>query len=155
MRVFSRIVLVAVAVALLITPAVLASHLEADCPLQLVATNPPAGAFYQSPHAVFRSGSQVYALRGQTITTYTVTDLGDLTVAREDFVGALGAREANGGVAFNNGFMYVSSEAGLEILDLRGVRPGGNPPLLVSRISGLHYRRMAVSPRNILAAVYP
>ncbi len=155
MRVFLRIVLVAVAAAMLSTSAAFASHLEADCPLQLVASNPPASAFYQSPHGVFRFGTQVFALRGQTLTTYTVTDLGDLAIAREDFVGALGARESNGGVAFNAGFMYVSSEAGLEILDLRGVRPGGNPPLLVSRISGLHYRRMAVSPRNILAAVYP
>src|SRR5947207_4803828 len=145
MRVFLRIVLVAVAAAMLSTSAAFASHLEADCPLQLVASNPPASAFYQSPHGVFRSGSQVFALRGQTITTYTVTDLGDLTVAREDFVGALGARESNGGVAFNNGFMYVSSEAGLEIVDLRGRRPGGTPPLLIARIPGLHYRRMAVA----------
>lgn len=155
MRVFLRIVLVAVVAAMLSTSAAFASHLEADCPLQLVASNPPASAFYQSPHGVFRFGTQVFALRGQTLTTYTVTDLGDLTIAREDFVGTLGARESNGGVAFNAGFMYISSEAGLEILDLRGVRPGGNAPLLVSRIAGLHYRRMAISPSNILAAVYP
>ena len=160
MRVFSRIVLVAVAAALLLAPAVFAGQIaanqfQATCPMELVASNPPASAFYQSPHGVFRSGSQVFALRGQTLTTYTVTDLGDLTVAREDFVGALGARESNGGVAFSNGFMYVSSEAGLEILDLRGTRPGGNPPLLVARIPGLHYRRMAVSAANILAGVFP
>src|SRR5947209_12161983 len=140
MRVFSRIVLVVFAAAALLVPAAFASHLEADCPLQLVASNPPASAFYQSPHGVFRFGAQVFALRGQTLTTYTVTDLGDLTIAREDFVGALGARESNGGVAFNAGFMYVSSEAGLEVLDLRSVRPGGTPPQLVSRIAGLHYR---------------
>lgn len=155
MRVFSRIVLIVVSAALLLVPAVFASHLQADCPLQLVASNPPASAFYQSPHGVFRFGSQVFALRGQTLTTYTVTDLGDLTVAREDFVGALGARESNGGVAFNAGFMYISSEAGLEVLDLRNVRPGGSAPALVSRMANLHYRRMAVSPNNILAAVYP
>src|SRR5437868_3708157 len=154
MRVFSRIVLVAVVAASLLAPAAVASHFEADCPLQLVASNPPASAFYQSPHGVFRFGTQVFALRGQTLTTYTVTDLGDLTIAREDFVGALGARESNGGVAFNAGFMYVSSEAGLEILDLRGTRPGGNPPLLVARVPGLHYRRMAVS-NNLLAGLYP
>jgi len=159
MRVFSRIVLVAVAAALLAAPAVFAADVhatqfQATCPLELVATNPPASAFYQSPHGVFRSGTQVFALRGQTLTTYTVNDLGDLIVAREDFVGALGAREDNGGVAFNNGFMYVSSEAGLEILDLRGTRPGGNPPLLVARIPGLHYRRMAVA-NNLLAGVFP
>src|ERR1043165_6461270 len=104
MRVFPRIVLVAVVAALLVAPAALASHLEADCPLQLVATNPPASAFYTSPHGVFRFGSPVFALRGQTLTTYTVNDLGELTVAREDFVGALGARESDGGVTFANGF---------------------------------------------------
>ena len=81
MRVFLRIVLVAVAAAMLSTSAAFASHLEADCPLQLVASNPPASAFYQSPHGVFRFGTQVFALRGQTLTTYTVTDLGDLTIA--------------------------------------------------------------------------
>ena len=155
MRVFPRIVLSAVVAALLLAPAAFASHLEADCPLQLVATNAPASAFYTSPHGVFRFGSQVFALRGQTLTTYTVNDLGELTVAREDFVGALGARESDGGVTFANGFMYISSEVGLEVLDLRNVRPGGNPPVLVSRMAGLHYRRMAVSPRNILAAVFP
>jgi len=155
MRVFLRIVLVAAAGALFLAPAAMASHLQADCPLQLVAANPPASAFYTSPHGVFRFGSQVFALRGQTLTTYTVTDLGDLTVAREDFVGALGARESNGGMAFNAGIMFISSEAGLEVLDLRGVRPGGNAPLLVSRMGGLHYRRMAVGANNILAAVYP
>src|ERR1044071_7138296 len=149
MRVFPRIVLSAVVAALLLAPAAFASHLEADCPLQLVATNAPASAFYTSPHGVFRFGSQVFALRGQTLTTYTVNDL------REDFGGALGARESDGGVTFANGFMYVSSEAGLEVLDLRNVRPGGNPPILVSRMAGLHYRRMAVSPRHILAAAFP
>ncbi len=155
MRVFSRIVLVAVA-AVLLAPAAFASHLEADCPLQLVASNPPASAFYQSPHGVFRFGSQVFALRGQTVTTYTVTDLGDLQIAREDFVGALGARESNGGVAFNAGFMYVSSEAGLEVLDLRGTRPGGTAPSLVMRIPGLHYRRLTVNPgSNLLAGLFP
>lgn len=157
MRVFSRIVLFAGA-AMMLVPAVFASHFQADCPLQLVATNPPASAFYQSPHGVFRSGTQVFALRGQTVTTYTVTDLGDLTIAREDFVGALGARESNGGVAFSSasGLMYVSSEAGLEILDLRSVRPGGLAPALLTRIPGLHYRRMALNSNGtILAALYP
>src|SRR6185436_11581496 len=156
MRVFSRIVLVAVAAALFLATPAFASHLEADCPLQLVASNPPASAFYQSPHGVFRSGSQVFALRGQTLTTYAVTDLGDLSIVREDFVGALGARESNGGVAFGNGILYVSSEAGLEILDLRNVRAGGTAPVLLTRIPGLHYRRLAINPgSNVLAALFP
>jgi hypothetical protein len=155
MRVFYRIVLVVLAAATLLAPAAMASHLEADCPLQLVASNPPAGSFYQSPHGIFRFGQQVFALRGQTLTTYTVNDLGDLQVAREDFIGALGAREADGGVAFSNGFLYVSSEAGLEVVDLRSVRPGGLAPVLVTRLAGLHYRRLAISPNNILAGLFP
>src|SRR4029078_13602071 len=123
MRVYPRIVLAAAVAALLLAPAVLASHLEADCPLQLVATNPPASAFYTSPHGVFRFGSQVVALRRETLTTYTVNDLGELTVARQDFVGALGARESNGGVAFNAGFMYISSEAGVGVVGRANVTP--------------------------------
>jgi hypothetical protein len=153
MRVSSRIALVVISVAVLLAPAAFAQKI-ADCPLDFVASNPPASAFYQSPHGVFRSGGQVFELRGQTLTTYTVTDVGDMQVAREDFIGSLGARESNGGVAFANGFLFISSEAGLEIYDLRNVRSGGNAPLLVSRTPGLHYRRLAVSG-NTLAALFP
>ena len=96
----------------------------------------------------------MFALRGQTLTTYTVTDLGDMQIAREDFIGALAARETKGGVAFNAGFLYVSSEAGLEIYDLRNVRAGGTAPILVSRTPGLRYHRLAISG-NVLAALYP
>ncbi len=154
MRVFSRIALTVLAVFVLSAPTALASHLEADCPLRLVASNLPVTAFYQSPHGAFRFGNLVFILRGQTLTTYNVTDLGDLQVAREDFVGTLGGRESNGGVTFSNGFLYVSSDAGLEIFDLRSVRAGGSAPTLVSRTPGLHYRRMAVN-LNLLAGVFP
>src|SRR5437868_11084606 len=154
MRVFSRVTLTILAVALLVVPTVLASHFEADCPLTLVASNAPVSDFYLSPHGAFRFGNQVFVLRGQTLTTFTVTDLGDLQVARQDFVGTLGGRESAGGVTFANGFLYVSSDAGLEIFDLRGVRAGGSAPSLVSRTAGLHYRRMAISG-NTLAAVFP
>lgn len=153
MRVFPRVAL-AVIVLLIAPTLLLADHLQADCPLSLVATDPAASDFNLSPHGVFRSGSQVFALRGQTLTTYTINDVGDLQVARQDFIGSLGARETNGGVAFSSGYLFLSSEAGLEIYDLRGVRPGGSAPLLVSRIPGLHYRRLAVNG-NVLAALYP
>src|SRR5437762_426086 len=133
MRVLSRLALVVLAVAVLSAPAALADQYQATCPLTLVATNAPPTAFYQSPHGVFRFGSQVFALRGQTLTTYTITDLGDMQVAREDFVGSLAGRESNGGTAFSNGFLFVSSEAGLVIFDLRGLRPGGSPLLLAPR----------------------
>ncbi|HXG57799.1 MAG TPA: hypothetical protein VNL91_02130 [Thermoanaerobaculia bacterium] len=153
MRVFSRFALV-VLVLVVAVPSLIADHLVADCPLTLVATNPPSSDFNLSPHGVFRFGSQVFALRGQTLTTYAVTDLGDMQVAREDFIGSLGARETNAGVAFNNGFLFVSSEAGLEIFDLRNVRAGGLAPVLVSRTPGAHYRRLAVSG-NTLAGLFP
>jgi hypothetical protein len=152
MRVLSRFALVAVL--LLAAPAVFADHLLAECPLSLVASNPGATNFNLSPHGVFRSGSQVFVLRGQTLTTFVTNDVGDLTVGREDFIGSLGARETNGGVTFANGYLFVSSEAGLEIYDLRNVRPGGNAPILVSRSPNLHYRRLAVSG-NTLAGLYP
>lgn len=154
MRVLSRIALVVLAVAVLSATAAFADQYQATCPLTLVATNAAPTAFYQSPHAVFRSGSQVFALRGQTLTTYTVTDLGDMQIAREDFIGSLAARETKGGVAFGNGFLYVSSEAGLEIYDLRNVRAGGTAPILVSRTPGLRYHRLAISGTT-LAALYP
>jgi hypothetical protein len=154
MRVLSRIALVVIAVAVLFVTAAVADQYQATCPLTLVATNTAPTAFYQSPHGVFRFGSQVFALRGQTLTTYAVTDLGDMQIAREDFIGALAARETKGGVAFNNGFLYVSSEAGLEIYDLRNVRAGGTAPILISRTPGLRYHRLAISGTT-LAALYP
>jgi hypothetical protein len=154
MRVLSRLAFVVLAVAVLSAPTALADQYQATCPLTLVATNAGPTAFYQSPHGVFRFGSQVFALRGQTLTTYTVTELGDMQIAREDFIGALAARETKGGVAFNAGFLYVSSEAGLEIYDLRSVRAGGTAPILVSRTPGLRYHRLAISG-NTLAALYP
>jgi hypothetical protein len=154
MRVFSRIVFVVLAVAVLSAPAAFGQPNVATCPLTLVAQNAPATDFYKSPHGIFRFGTQVFELRGQTLNTYTITELGDMQVARTDFVGVMAARESNGGVAFNNGFLFLSSEAGLEIFDLRNVRVGGNAPLLVSRTPNLHYRRLAVFG-NTLAALFP
>jgi hypothetical protein len=156
MRVVSRIALF-VAVVFAVSVPTFADHLTADCPLTLVGSTPASSAsnFNLSPHGVFRFGSQVFVLRGGLLSTYTVTDLGDLQLARpDDAMGSLAARESNGGVAFGNGFLFISSEAGLEIFDLRNVRAGGNPPLLVSRTPGLHYRRLAVNG-NTLAALFP
>jgi hypothetical protein len=154
MRVLSRLALVGLVAAVLSAPTALADQYQATCPLTLVATNPPPTAFYQSPHGVFPFGTQVFALRGQTLTTYTVTDLGDMQIAREDFIGSLAARETKGGVAFSAGILYVSSEAGLEIYDLRNVRAGGTAPILISRTQGLRYHRLAISGTT-LAALYP
>jgi len=155
MRVFSRIALTLLACLVLLAPTALASHFEADCPLRLVAAAAPVTNFGLSPHGAFRFGNQFFILRGQSLTTYVVTDLGDLqTDPRQDFLGTLAGREANGGVTFNNGFLFISSDAGLEIFDLRSVRKGGSAPTLVSRTAGLHYRRLAVNG-NVLAGVFP
>jgi len=154
MRVFLRIALVVISVAVISATVAFGQPNVASCPVTLVAQNAPATDFYKSPHGVFRFGSQVFELRGQTLTTYTVTDLGDMQVAREDFIGSMAARESNGGVAFSNGFLFLSSEAGLEIFDLRNVRPGGGAPVLLSRTTGLHYRRLAVQG-NLLVGLYP
>lgn len=153
MRVFSRIALAFFAVAVLAQPA-FSQPQVASCPLTLVATNPPASGFAQSPHGVFRSGNQVFVLRGQTLTTYAVTDLGDMQIVREDFLTGLAGRTAIGGTAFSNGFLFVSSEGGLEVFDLRNVRAGGSAPVSVARIQGINYRRLAISG-NTLAALYP
>lgn len=155
MRVFSRIALTLLAAVVLVQPIFGQPQLQSNCPLTLMATNPPASSIALSPHGVFRSGNQVFVLRGQTLTTYTVTDLGDMQIAREDLITGLAGRNSIGGVAFSaNGYLFVSSEAGLEVYDLRNVRSGGTAPAFVTRVNGLNYRRLAVSG-NTLAALFP
>src|SRR5688500_18976816 len=152
MRVLSRIALVAV---LLISASSLtADHFQSDCPLSLVDSTPAATDFELSPHGVFRSGSTVYVLRGNVLASYTTNDVGNLGTPREDFMASLGARETNGGVAFSGNHLFISSEAGLEIYNLTNTRPGGSAPVLVTRVPGLHYRRLAVSG-NRLAGLFP
>jgi hypothetical protein len=119
-----------------------------------VDSTPALTDFDLSPHGVFRSGSTVYVLRGQILTTYTTNDVGNLSVAREDFLDELGARETEGGATFGDGFLYVSSEAGLEIWDLTNTRAGGTAPVRRAVVPGPHYRRMTVSG-NRLAGLYP
>lgn len=157
MRVWSRIALV-VGVLVLSAVPLAADHYKAECPLSLADSTPPATEFDLSPHGLFRHNGVVFALRGQILATYTPNDVGNLVLSREDFMGGLStglnARETEGGVAFNNGFLYVSSEAGLEIFDLRNTRAGGVAPQFVSRTPNLHYRRMTVSG-NRLAGLYP
>lgn len=160
MRVNPRIALVVFVAAVLSATAAVADQYGATCPLTLVATNPApiAAAFEQSPHGVFRFGSQVFALRGGTLTTYNVLETGEMSIIREDTLTSLAARESIGGVAFANGILYVSSEAGLETFDLRNIRAGGPAPSpLTSRpLAGLRYHRLAVnSTGTLLAALYP
>jgi hypothetical protein len=152
MRVFSRVALVVTL--LLSASAVLADHWIGECPLSLVDSTPAVTDFDLSPHGVFRSGTLVYVLRGNLLTTYSTNDTGNLSIAREDFISSLAARETEGGTAFGNGFLYVSSEAGLEVFDLTNTRAGGTAPVRRAVLPGLHYRRMTVSG-NRLAGVYP
>jgi hypothetical protein len=152
MRVWSRIA--PVVLALLLVPSAQANHETADCPLSLADSTPAGTSFHLSPHGVFRSNGRVYALRGQVLTTYATTEVGNLSIEREDFVGSMAARETEGAVVFSNGRLFISSEAGLEIYDLRNVRAGGNAPILVHRAAGFHYRRMVISG-NRLAGLFP
>jgi hypothetical protein len=152
MRVWSRIALVVIT--LFSTSTLFADHLTAQCPLSLADSTPAATSFDLSPHGVFRFGPNVYALRGQVLTTYTPNDVGNLQISREDFIASMAARETEGGVAFSNGFLFISSEAGLEIYDLRNTDADGVAPVLVSRSAGFHYRRMAVTG-NRLAGLFP
>jgi hypothetical protein len=151
---FRRSFLVILAVAL--APVLFADHFVADCPLSLVGSAAPATGFSSSPHAVFKNGSLIYALRGDRLTTLNINEVGEVTVARDDEMSPFGARDIDGGVTYDAGFMYVSSEAGLEIFDLRNVQAGpfGNAPIMVSRTPGFHYRRMTVQG-NLLAGLYP
>jgi len=133
-----------------------ANHFVADCPLSLIGQTIPSTQFYQSPHGVFRNGSSIYVLRGQTITTLAINDTGEVQVVREDLLATLHARETDGGTAYSGGYLFVSGEGGLEIFDLRNTRAGAGAtaPVLVSRTPGLHYRRLAVMG-NVLAGLYP
>jgi hypothetical protein len=152
MRVWSRVALVLVI--LLSASTAFADHYQGDCPLSLVDSTPALQSFDLSPHGVFRSGSNVYVLRGRVLTTYTTNDTGNLTIARADVLEDLHARETEGGTTFGDGFLYISSEAGLEIWDLTNTRAGGTAPIRRAFVSGLHYRRMTVSG-NRLAGLYP
>jgi LVIVD repeat len=151
MRVWSRFIVV---VALLLAAATgYSDHTQGECPLSLVDTVPAVSDFHLSPHGVFRSGNLVYVLRGNILTTYTTNDTGNLSIAREDYLD-IAARETEGGTAFANGFLYVSSEAGLEIFDLTNTRAGGSAPVRRSITPGRHYRRLAVNG-NRLAGLFP
>ena len=152
MRVWSRVALVLVV--LLSGSIASADHIYGDCPLSLVDSTPPLQDFDLSPHGVFRNGNTVYVLRGQVLATYTSNDTGNLTIARADLLEEMGARETEGGVAYGNGFLYVSSEHGLEIWDLTNTHAAGVAPVQVSRTPGLHYRRLTVDGSR-LAGLYP
>lgn len=156
MRVWSRIALVVflISASFFAAPDVAADHYEAQCPLSLADSTPPATEFDLSPHGVFRNGALVYVLRGQVLATYTTNDVGNLQIVREDFIGSLAAHETDGGVAYANNHLFISSEAGLEIYNLTNVRVGGSAPIRVHRAPGFHYRRIAVSG-NRLAGLYP
>ncbi|HEX6177925.1 MAG TPA: hypothetical protein VF057_06165 [Thermoanaerobaculia bacterium] len=152
MRVLSRVALVIVLVGSL---PLSATHLQSECPLTLVGSNAGTTSFDLSPHGVFRNGTLLHVLRGQTLTTYTASDVGELQLVRTDFIGTLGARDPQGGTAFANGHLFVSGESGLEIYDLRNVRAGGTAPVLVSRTAGFpHYRRLAANG-TVIAGLYP
>lgn len=155
MRVLSRFALVVVVILSFAAP-LAADHFVGQCPVSLVDSDPASSRFADSPHGVFTSGNQIFVLRGNTITTYSRNDAGQLTnpPVRTDVLGSLGAREVNGGVAFNNDRLFLSSESGFEIFDLSSMAAGGVGPSFVSRTPDLHYRRLAVSG-NMVAGLYP
>ncbi len=155
MRSLSRVSILILVLAGLV-PMARADHYVADCPLSYVGSTTPTTSFSISPHGAFRNGSVIYLLRGQTLTTLNMTDSGEVDVAREDFMTSLAAQEKDGGVAYSNGYLFISSGEGLEIYDLRNVHggAGGTAPVRISRTTGMHYRRLAVSG-NVLVGVYP
>lgn len=154
MRVWSRIALVVVV--LLSVSNVSAQFGPADCPLSLADSTPAGTSFDLSPHGVFRNGNLVHVLRGQVLLTYSINEVGNLQIVREDPIPTteMAARETEGAVAFSNGFMFVSSEVGLEIFNLTNTRPNGSRPAFVHRAPGFHYDRIAISG-NRLAGIVP
>lgn len=156
MRSTSRVLVAVCFIVILASPAAFAAQYTADCPLSFVGSSPASTPFTGSPHGVFATGSEIYTLRGQTLKTLTETDTGEVTVEREDYLSSLAGRDQNGAVAYSNGYMFITSEAGLEIFDLRNVHGGsdGMAPSRVSRSVVPHYRRIAILG-NVLAALYP
>jgi hypothetical protein len=156
MRSVSRVFLLVLVLLAASAPAILAEHVVADCPLTLVGQSAPASHWDLSPHGIFRNGSVIYTLRGQTLTTLSATDTGELIIGREDFLSNLSATGLDGGVTYSNGYLFVSSGAGLEIYDLRNTRPGttGLAPVKVTRVSAPHYQRLAVFG-NVLIGLHP
>lgn len=156
MRSVSRVTLLVLAVLAVMTPPVVADHAVADCPLTFVGQADAASQYGLSPHGVFRNGSVIYSLRGQVLTTLAVTDTGEVDVAREDFLESLAADDPDGGTAYSNGFLFVSSGAGIEIYDLRNTQggPGGRAPVKVSQTPGPRYERLVVQG-NVLAGLHP
>lgn len=140
--------------AALMAPAASASHLEADCPLSFVGQVAPVGDFHLSPHGAFRNGSVVYMLRGNTLTTLNENLTGELSIARQDDLVDLQARGSDAATTYSDGYLYVASESGLEVFDLRNTREDGDAPVFSSRTAGPHYKRISVSG-NLLAGVYP
>jgi len=149
-----RLLLLVVLALSLCAPGAFAEHFQANCPLGFVGSTDPASPMFLSPYGTFRNGNQVYILRGQTLTTLTITELGDLRVAREDFISSMANHDDQSVAEYMNGFMFVAGEEGIEIFDLRNVREGGSAPILVSRTDTPHYRRLTVMG-NQLAAIYP
>lgn len=153
MRLNFRIVLLALLV--VAAPAAFASHYTADCPVTLVGATAPTSEMFNSPHGVFKNGSVIYMLRGETLTTLNVSDVGEVDIARQDRIASLAGREKEGGVTYGDGILYVSSEHGLEVFDLRNVHGGANgePPSRISHTITPHYNRLTVNG-NVLAALY-
>lgn len=156
MRLTVRVFLSFLLSIVLLVPAAVASHFIGDCPVSLIGSTAPTSEFFSSPHGTFRNGSVVYLLRGDVLTTLNLTDLGDTSVARQDRISTLAGVEDEGDTAYSNGFLYIVSEAGLEIFDLRNTHggTGATAPVFSSRSRVPHYRRVAVSG-NILAALFP
>lgn len=154
MRFKIRGILLTALAAVALSPLASASHLTADCPLTFVGSVAPTGTFGLSPHGAFRNGSSVYLLRGRSLTTLAASTTGELTIARQDTLGSLYGVGVNSATTYADGYLYVASEAGLEIFDLRNTRAGGTAPVFTSRTPTPHYGRISVSG-NLLAAVYP
>jgi hypothetical protein len=145
-----RVTRVALVIVLTILSLPAAAQFSSDCPLTLAGTNEATTDFNLSPHGAFRDGAVLYVLRGQTLSAYTASDVGELEVIREEFIGALGSRDPRGGIAYRNGNLFVSGETGLEIWDVSDLGTGGGVPELVSRTGGLWYRRLAINGTTLV-----
>lgn len=153
MRSSFRVVLFSVLVFAVVSTTAFADHLTADCPLSYVGSTAAITPFTSSPHGVFHNGNVVYLLRGQNLTTLETTQVGDLVVVREDFLDAMTNRDVEGASVYQNGYLFVSGDTGLEVFDLRDVQAGGSAPIRLAHLGDAHYSQMAASG-NVLVGTY-
>ena len=88
------------------------------------------------------------------LTTYTANDVGNLTIAREDFLGLAARGRPKAASRSRTATSTSAARPVSRSATSRNTRAGGTAPVRRSHHAGLHYRRLTASG-NRLAGLYP